>query len=203
MEQTDLFEGVGMDAENALCAGVDEAGRGPLAGPVVAAAVILDPEKPIVGVNDSKKLTAKKRDLLYDEIKLNASAWSIAIADVEEIDNLNIFQATMVAMQRAVAGLEQRPSHVFVDGNHAPPFPVPASAIIKGDEKMACIGAASILAKVTRDRMMVELSETYPDYGFGVHKGYPTKQHMDALKKHGVTPVHRRSYKPVKALIEE
>ena len=183
-------------------AGVDEAGRGPLAGPVVTAAVILNPEQQIDGINDSKKLTEKKREQLIDEIKNKSLAWAIGMASVEEIDQLNIYHATMLAMQRAVSGLKLAPVHVYVDGNKSPGFAVPSTPVVKGDGKISAIGAASIIAKVTRDRLMLEHDAQFPQYGFKVHKGYPTKKHMEAIAEHGVTPIHRRSYKPIKALLE-
>lgn len=181
-----------------LLAGVDEAGRGPLAGPVVAAAVILDDQQPIAGLADSKKLTARKREALFDEIRAKALCCCIAEASVEEIDTLNILQATMLAMRRAVEGLRLKPAMVQVDGNRIPVLSVPAQAIVKGDAKVAAISAASILAKVHRDRLCVQLHEAYPQYGFDVHKGYPTAAHLEALQVHGATLAHRRSFGPVK-----
>lgn len=186
-----------------LCAGCDEVGRGPLAGDVVAAAVILDPTKPIAGLDDSKKLTEKKRELLFDEIQANAKSWCIARASVEEIDSLNILQASLLAMTRAVQGLHIEPEHVLVDGNKLPKWKYTAEAVVKGDSRVAAISAASILAKVTRDREMIELDKLYPGYGFADHKGYPTKVHMDALERLGITAIHRRSYAPVRAKIEQ
>lgn len=186
-----------------LCAGCDEVGRGPLAGDVVAAAVILDPTKPIAGLDDSKKLTEKKRELLFDEIQANAKSWCIARASVEEIDSLNILQASLLAMTRAVQGLHIEPEHVLVDGNKLPKWKYAAEAVVKGDSRVAAISAASILAKVTRDREMIELDKLYPGYGFADHKGYPTKVHMDALERLGITAIHRRSYAPVRAKIEQ
>ena len=182
--------------------GVDEVGRGPLCGPVVTAAVILDPQRPIEGLNDSKKLSEKKRDALFDEIKGKALAWCIARADVEEIDELNILHATMLAMQRAVAGLGVQPDLALIDGNRCPQLSCRAEAVIKGDGKVPEISAASILAKVARDREMAEMEKLYPGYGIAVHKGYPTKVHMEALKKLGATPIHRRSFKPVREVLE-
>ncbi|MCF6337089.1 MAG: ribonuclease HII [Gammaproteobacteria bacterium] len=179
-------------------AGVDEVGRGPLAGPVVTAAVILDPEQPISGLADSKVLSEKKREILFDEIQIKAKAWAIGRAEVAEIDKINILQATMLAMQRAVAGLALQPGHVLVDGNRCPELPCTAEAIIKGDGKIPAISAASIIAKVTRDREMVLLDAEYPGYGLAGHKGYPTKVHMAALQSLGVTPIHRRSFAPVR-----
>lgn len=186
-----------------LYAGCDEVGRGPLAGDVVAAAVILNPEKPITGLNDSKKLTEKRREQLFIEIQKNAMSWCIARASVDEIDNINILQASLLAMTRAVQGLHIQPEHVLVDGNKLPKWNYTAEAVVKGDSRVAAISAASILAKVTRDREMVEFDKTYPGYGFADHKGYPTKVHMDALMKQGVTPIHRKSYAPVRAILDQ
>ncbi|HCS63837.1 MAG TPA: ribonuclease HII [Cellvibrio sp.] len=186
-----------------LGAGCDEVGRGPLAGDVVAAAVILDPENPIVGLDDSKKLTEKKREQLFIEIQQKAKSWCIARASVAEIDKINILQASLLAMTRAVQGLHIQPEHVLVDGNKLPKWNYTAEAVIKGDSRVASISAASILAKVTRDREMVVLDKIYPGYGFADHKGYPTKVHMDALDKLGITPIHRTSYAPVRAKIEQ
>lgn len=180
-----------------LIAGVDEVGRGPLAGPVVTAAVILDPNKPIEGLTDSKKLSEKKREQLEPIIMENAFAWAIGRAEPEEIDRINILQATLVAMQRAVEGLSVYPQHALVDGNKAPKLACPVTTIIKGDQSEQAIAAASILAKVARDREMVAMEEVYPGYGFAKHKGYPTKQHQQALIELGVTPIHRRSFSPV------
>jgi ribonuclease HII len=181
-----------------LLAGVDEVGRGPLAGDVVAAAVILDPENPIEGLNDSKKLTEKRREFLFDEIQQKATSWCIARASVAEIDRINILQASLLAMKRAVEGLHISPEHVLVDGNKLPRWSYSAEAVVKGDSRVAAISAASILAKVCRDREMLEVDKSYPGYGFAEHKGYPTRVHLDALEKLGVTPVHRTSYGPVK-----
>jgi ribonuclease HII len=180
-----------------LVAGVDEAGRGPLAGPVVAAAVILDDLKPIKGLADSKQLTALRRERLYDEIRAKALCCSIAQASVEEIDQLNILQATLLAMRRAVLGLRLKPTKVLVDGNRLPALDVLAEAIVSGDALVPCISAASILAKVTRDRMLCELHQLHPEYGFERHKGYGTAEHLRALQTHGALPVHRRSFAPV------
>lgn len=185
--------------QGTLLAGVDEAGRGPLAGDVVAAAVILDPDKPIEGLNDSKKLTEKRREILFEEITLRARSWCIARASVAEIDQLNILQASLLAMKRAVDGLSVVPEHVLVDGNKLPRWSYPAEAVVKGDSRVAAISAASILAKVTRDREMCQLDKQYPGYGFAGHKGYPTRVHLAALEQLGITPVHRTSYGPVKA----
>ncbi|MGL5219510.1 MAG: ribonuclease HII [Plesiomonas shigelloides] len=191
---TDLF--VYPDA--GLIAGVDEVGRGPLVGAVVTAAVILDPARPIVGLADSKKLSEKKRLALFDEIKEKALAWSLGRAEPHEIDELNILHATMLAMQRAVAGLPITPEFVLIDGNRCPALPMPAQAVVKGDSKVAEISAASILAKVTRDREMAELDARYPQYGFAKHKGYPTADHLRLLAEHGAIAEHRRSFAPVK-----
>ncbi|MGF1732944.1 ribonuclease HII [Photobacterium kasasachensis] len=184
-----------------LIAGVDEVGRGPLVGAVVTAAVILDPNNPIEGLTDSKKLSEKKRNLLFDEIKEKALAWSLGRCEPEEIDQLNILQATMVAMQRAVAGLATQPDYVLVDGNKVPELPMAAQAVVKGDLRVAEISAASILAKVTRDREMESLDAQYPGYGFAKHKGYPTKAHFEALEKLGAIEQHRKSFKPVKRIL--
>lgn len=178
--------------------GVDEAGRGPLAGPVSAAAVILDPAHPIAGLADSKKLSEKKRDALAPLIHAHALAWSVAYASVEEIDELNILQATLLAMRRAVEGLQIKPQQVLVDGLFCPQTGIPSQAIVKGDSQVAAISAASILAKTARDGLMLALHEKYPHYGFAAHKGYPTAAHIQALREHGVSDVHRRSFKPVR-----
>ncbi len=183
-----------------LMAGVDEAGRGPLAGPVVAAAVILDELQPIKGLKDSKVMTARARERLFDEIRAKALCCSIAQASVEEIDTLNILQATMLAMQRAVDGLRLRPHHVLVDGNRLPVLKVQAEALVKGDARVKAISAASILAKVHRDRLCIELHAAHPQYGFDGHKGYPTAAHLAALREHGACPHHRRSFAPVRAV---
>lgn len=180
-----------------LVCGIDEAGRGPLAGPVVAAAVILDPARPIAGLNDSKKLSEKKRDALAIEIRAKAVAWCVAEASVEEIDRLNILHATMLAMQRAVAGLQVAAESALVDGNRCPQLAIPVEAIVKGDGKIASIAAASILAKTVRDAGMLELHVQYPQYGFDRHMGYPTAAHFAALQNHGASPVHRKSFAPV------
>ncbi|MBT0726257.1 ribonuclease HII [Rosenbergiella australiborealis] len=179
-------------------AGVDEVGRGPLVGAVVTAAVILDPNNPILGLADSKKLSEKKRLYLYDEIKEKALAWSLGRAEPEEIDQLNILHATMLAMQRAVAGLSIVPDYVLIDGNRCPTLPMPAQAVIKGDNLVAEISAASILAKVTRDTEMALLAEKYPEYGFAQHKGYPTAIHLEQLARLGPIPEHRKSFAPVR-----
>jgi len=181
-----------------LVAGVDEVGRGPLVGAVVTAAVILDPAKPIVGLNDSKKLSEKRRLALFDEIKEKALSWSLGRAEPHEIDELNILHATMLAMQRAVAGLHIPPEYVLIDGNRCPALPVPSMAVVKGDSRVAEISAASILAKVSRDAEMAALDQTFPEYGFAQHKGYPTAFHLEKLALHSATEHHRRSFGPVK-----
>ena len=186
--------------EGLIC-GVDEAGRGPLAGPVVAAAVILDPRQPIDGLNDSKKLTAARREMLAVEIREKALAWAVAEASVQEIDRINILQASLLAMQRAVSGLSLMPEKALVDGNKCPVLACPVEAIVGGDGKLAAIAAASILAKTVRDALMQDLHVLYPQYGFDRHKGYPTALHLAALREHGISPVHRRSYGPVAQLM--
>lgn len=182
-------------------AGVDEAGRGPLAGPVFAAAVILDPMRPIAGLADSKILSESKRDDLYPIIKETAISWAIAEASVEEIDEFNILQATLLAMQRAVNGLSIQPAGVLVDGNRLPDLAMPALAIIKGDSKVQAISAASILAKVERDKLMVDYHQQYPDFSFHLHKGYGTKQHLAEIEQFGILAVHRRTFNPVKNML--
>ena len=184
-----------------LLAGVDEAGRGPLAGPVVAAAVILDDLNPIQGLDDSKKLTARTRERLFDEIRAKALCVCIAEASVEEIDRLNILQATMLAMKRAVEGLRLKPAKVLVDGNRLPVLKVAAEAIVQGDATVQAISAASILAKVHRDRLLLVLHEAHPQYGFDAHKGYSTAEHLEALRRHGACMHHRRSFAPVREVI--
>ncbi|MBV5308840.1 ribonuclease HII [Chromatium okenii] len=184
-----------------LIAGVDEAGRGPLAGPVSAAAVILDPRRPIAGIDDSKKLSPTRRTALEQVIQERALAWAVAWASVEEIDRINILQASLLAMQRAVAALTVPPQRVLVDGNRCPDFGCEAQVVVGGDGSIAAIGAASILAKVARDRLMIALDAEYPGYGFAQHKGYPTRTHLAALQTLGVCPHHRRSFAPVRALI--
>ena len=186
-----------------LVAGVDEAGRGPLAGPVVAAAVILDDRKPIAGLADSKKLTALRREKLFDEILAKALCCSIAEASVEEIERLNILQATMLAMQRAVEGLRLKPGHVLVDGNRLPTLGMTSEAIVKGDATVPAISAASILAKVTRDRWCAQVDVDYPQYGFAGHKGYGTAAHLQALQDHGACPLHRKTFAPVTAVVSQ
>ncbi|MDP3776253.1 ribonuclease HII [Methylotenera sp.] len=194
--------------QNQLICGVDEAGRGPLAGAVYAAAVILNPEKSIMGLADSKKLSEKRRDALALEIKEHAFAWAIAYSTVEEIDELNILQASLLAMKRAIESVqaslvEIAPLNLLVqvDGNQRPKISLPCEAIVKGDSKVKAISAASILAKTARDAALYDLDRQYPMYGFAKHKGYPTAAHIALLRQHGVSPVHRRSYAPVKALI--
>jgi ribonuclease HII len=189
------------DTGDALVCGVDEAGRGPLAGPVFAAAVILDPQRPITGLRDSKKLPEAKRDALAEIIKRDALAWSIAQCSAAEIDELNILQATMLAMRRAIEGLSVTPSLALIDGNRCPVSSVRTEAIVKGDDKVAEISAASILAKTARDAVLMQMHVQYPDYGFDQHKGYPTALHLERLRAHGVTPEHRRSYAPVRQLL--
>lgn len=184
-----------------LLAGVDEVGRGPLAGDVVAAAVILNPEKMITGLDDSKKLTERKREKLFPEIQQQALSWCVARANVDEIDELNILHASLLAMKRAVEGLAVQPEHVLVDGNKLPTWDYSAEAVVKGDSRVQAIAAASILAKVVRDREMVAFDTMYPGYGFAGHKGYPTKVHMNALASLGVTPIHRKSFAPVRRLL--
>ena len=186
-----------------VIAGVDEVGRGPLIGAVVTAAVILDPQQPIIGLADSKKLSEKKRLLLAEEIKQKALAWAFGRAEAEEIDQLNILQASLLAMQRAVEALTIQPQLVLVDGNKLPKLAIPAQAIVKGDSLVAEISAASILAKVARDQEMALLDQQYPHYGFAQHKGYPTALHLEKLNEYGVLPQHRRSFAPVRKLIEK
>ncbi|MGB8663273.1 MAG: ribonuclease HII [Serratia inhibens] len=185
-----------------LIAGVDEVGRGPLVGAVVTAAVILDPARPIIGLADSKKLSEKRRLALYEEIVEKALSWSLGRAEPDEIDRLNILHATMLAMQRAVAGLHIAPDMVLIDGNRCPKLPMRSQAVVKGDSRVAEISAASILAKVTRDREMTELDREFPDYGFAQHKGYPTAFHLERLAVLGATEHHRRSFAPVRRALE-
>ncbi|MFQ5469565.1 MAG: ribonuclease HII [Gammaproteobacteria bacterium] len=192
-----------MTFENRLVAGVDEAGRGPLAGPVVAAAVILHPARQISGLTDSKALSAKKREALDQEIREKALAWAIARAEVEEIDEINILQASLLAMKRAVRKLQPVPELVLVDGNRCPDLDFSVEAIVKGDLKIPAISAASIIAKVARDKEMLFLDAQYPGYGFATHKGYPTKAHVASLYDIGVSPVHRKSYGPVRNVLAE
>ncbi len=185
-----------------LVAGVDEVGRGPLAGPVVAAAVILDPLRPIDGLADSKKLSEARREALAPVIREHALVWALGRAEVEEIDALNILHASLLAMRRAVLALATAPEFALIDGNRCPELPCPAEAVVKGDSRVAAISAASILAKVARDREMVELDAVYPGYGLAGHKGYPSPAHLDALARLGVTPIHRRSFAPVRRLLQ-
>ena len=189
-------------SELLLC-GTDEVGRGPLAGPVVAAAVVLAIEDPIPGLADSKKLTPRQRERLAEQIRARTYAWALGRAEVEEIDRLNILQASLLAMRRAVLALASAPGEVLVDGRHVPRgLPCPARAIVGGDVRVACISAASILAKVARDQEMVALDACYPGYGLAVHKGYPTKKHLEALRRLGASPIHRRSFAPVRRVCE-
>lgn len=185
-----------------LIAGVDEAGRGPLAGPVTAAAVILDPARPIIGLADSKKLSPARRERLAEEIRAKSLAWALGRADIAEIDRLNILQAALLAMQRAVAALSVAPDKVLVDGNRCPKLVCPCAAIVKGDASVPAISAASILAKVARDAELRDLHDRYPQYDFARHKGYPTAAHLAALRRHGPCPEHRRSFAPVAALLQ-
>ena len=198
MQQT----GFGFQDTVRLTAGVDEVGRGPLAGPVVAAAVILDPARPIAGLKDSKQLSERKREALAAQIRSDALAWALGRAEVEEIDAINILQASLLAMQRAVTALSLAPELVLVDGNHCPRFACPAQAIVKGDGLVPAISAASILAKVSRDREMQDLDARYPGYGLAQHKGYPSKAHLAALQTLGASPVHRRSDAPVRRVLD-
>jgi ribonuclease HII len=185
-----------------LICGVDEAGRGPLAGPVYAAAVILDESKPIAGLTDSKKISEKRRDALALDIKQYAASWAIAQASVEEIDSLNILRASLLAMKRAVQALALQPQEVWVDGLYCPDTGLPSRAIVKGDSTVPAISAASILAKTARDEFMLTLHEQHPQYGFAEHKGYPTAAHLAALREHGISAVHRRSFRPVRELLQ-
>ena len=190
------------DYEGEIICGVDEAGRGPLAGPVMAAAVILDPMHPIAGLRDSKKLSEAKRDALAIEIKQYALAWAVAQCSEQEIDTLNILQATMLAMRRAIEALPVIPTLALIDGNRCPVMAIRSEAIVKGDDKVAAISAASILAKTARDLALYQLHEQYPQYALDQHKGYPTALHLERLREHGVAPFHRKSYAPVKALLK-
>jgi ribonuclease HII len=200
LTQSSLFVSVGPTAQ--FCAGVDEAGRGPLAGDVYAAAVILDPAQPIEGLADSKVLTEKRREVLAPLIQQRALAWCVALANVEEIDQMNILQATLLAMQRAVLGLKIAPQLAWVDGNQAPRLTCRVQTVIKGDALVPAISAASILAKTARDADLMRLHELYPAYGFNLHKGYGTALHMARLKEFGPCPAHRRSFAPVRRLLE-
>lgn len=204
-KKVDFYPGLKKNAlpfspEDIVC-GVDEAGRGPLAGPVVAAAVILHPDRPIEGLRDSKKLTADRRAELAPLIKRHALAWAIAECSHQEIDTINIFQATMLAMRRAVEALSTAPTIALIDGNHSPAMAVRCHPIVEGDDKVHAISAASILAKTARDAMLVALHELYPQYGFDQHKGYSTALHMERLREHGPCPAHRRSFAPVRAAL--
>ncbi len=190
------------DHAGELICGVDEAGRGPLAGPVFAAAVILDPARPIAGLRDSKKLSEARRDALAIQIKADALAWAIAQCSEAEIDTLNILQASMLAMRRAVEGLKVLPTLALIDGNRCPVMAIRSEAIVRGDDKIPAISAASILAKTARDAALLKLHEQYPDYAFDQHKGYPTALHMERLRAFGVSPVHRKSYAPVRELLD-
>ncbi|HFC53763.1 MAG TPA: ribonuclease HII [Gammaproteobacteria bacterium] len=190
------------DVPFTLVAGVDEAGRGPLAGPVIAAAVILSPERPVEGLADSKRLTAKRREALCAAIRQSALAWALGRAEVEEIDRLNILRASLLAMRRAVMKLRPAPRHVQVDGNHCPELHCSVEAIVGGDGMIPAISAASILAKVARDREMLSLDARYPGYGLATHKGYPTREHLYALRRLGASAIHRRSFKPVREILE-
>ena len=199
MDQLDIF--AAMSSDHAIMAGVDEAGRGPLAGDVFAAAVILNPDRPIDGLADSKQLSAQKRESLAEEIRKHALSWSVAIATVEEIDSINILQATLLAMKRAVEGLHIPPTIALVDGNRPPRLPCEVKTIVKGDSLVPAISAASILAKTARDADLQRLHKLYPDYAFDLHKGYGTALHIERLRTFGPCPVHRRSFAPVKALL--
>lgn len=194
--------GLDSPAPARLLAGVDEVGRGPLAGPVVAAAVILDPGFAIAGLADSKCLSEKRREQLAGEIRAHALAWALGRAEVEEIDRINILQASLLAMQRAVQALDPQPDYALIDGNRCPRLGCPAEAVIKGDARIAAISAASIIAKVARDQEMREMDACYPGYGLAGHKGYPSKAHLEALQRLGVTPIHRRSFGPVRRLLD-
>ncbi|MEP5567966.1 MAG: ribonuclease HII [Halioglobus sp.] len=195
----DLFQ---VSYEGIDIAGVDEVGRGPLAGDVVTAAVILDPDNPIEGLRDSKKLSESRREELAVLIREQALAWAVARASVDEIDQLNILQASLLAMKRAVEALQPQPGYVLVDGNRLPQWQYRSEPVVKGDDRVPAIAAASILAKVQRDKELIALEKQFPGYGFAAHKGYPTAAHLEALKSLGVTPVHRRSYAPVRKIIE-
>jgi ribonuclease HII len=194
--------GLDSPAPDRLLAGVDEVGRGPLAGPVVAAAVILDPGFPSAGLADSKCLSEKRREQLAGEIRAHALAWALGRAEVEEIDRINILQASLLAMRRAVQALDPQPDYALIDGNRCPQLGCPAEAVIKGDARIAAISAASIIAKVARDQEMREMEACYPGYGLAGHKGYPSKAHLEALQRLGVTPIHRRSFGPVRRLLD-
>ncbi|MEC4719440.1 ribonuclease HII [Noviherbaspirillum sp. CPCC 100848] len=197
-DDTSLFR---FDNTDEIICGVDEAGRGPLAGAVYAAAVILDPARPVTGLRDSKKLSESRRDALAEEIKANALAWAVAFCAEAEIDELNILHASMLAMRRAVERLQVAPTLALIDGNRCPVMPIRSEAIVKGDDKVPAISAASILAKTARDASLMSLHQQYPMYGFDQHKGYPTAMHLERLRLHGVSPVHRRSFAPVRNLL--
>ena len=199
MKQTLLFDEAGAFEDGDLAAGTDEAGRGPLAGDVLAAAVILHPGRPIAGLDDSKKLTAQQRETCFERIQQQAMAFAIARATVEEIDRLNILQASLLAMQRAVSALSPQPVFVYVDGTHCPDWCYRSQAVVQGDSRVAAIAAASVLAKVTRDREMIALDQVHPGYSLDRNKGYPTQQHLAALQRLGPSPLHRRSFGPVAA----
>lgn len=200
----DLFNDMLLADSGDVIAGVDEAGRGPLAGPVVAAAVILDPDRPIEGLRDSKKLSPERRERLAQEIKCKARAWCVAEADVKEIEELNILQATMLAMRRAISGLSVAPRLVLVDGNRVPEWSgCPINAVVKGDDTIAAISAASILAKTTRDRWLETLDKKYPGYGFAKHKGYCVPEHVQAIRRLGVLPIHRRTFEPIASMLAD
>lgn len=196
------FDGCKNNDAGIIIVGVDEVGRGPLCGPVIAAAVILNPARPIDGLNDSKKLSEKRREELFGVICDNALAWSLGRADVAEIDELNILHATMLAMQRAVEDLSVKPELAYIDGNRCPKLSCRAEAIVKGDSRVPEIAAASIIAKVTRDREMLVMDQDWPGYGIAQHKGYPTELHLESLRKRGPAPIHRRSFKPVRKLLD-
>lgn len=200
-DPSDLYGPIQLPAWALRVAGVDEAGRGPLAGPVVAGAVVLDPQRPIPGIRDSKALSAVRREQLAAEITVHALAWGVGACSPAEIDTLNILQASLRAMARAIEDLGFRPDHVLVDGNRYPPLSCAATAVVKGDQRVPVIGAASILAKVSRDRIMLEWDRRYPDYGFARHKGYPTRAHIMALHRYGPCAIHRRSFAPVRAVL--
>jgi ribonuclease HII len=202
-EVSDLFAGDRDPWRHGLRAGVDEVGIGPLAGPVMAAAVLLNPLDPIEGLDDSKVLTHKRRETLAAAIKIHALSWAVGSAEIEEIDSLNILQASHLAMKRAIDQLRPRPKMAYVDGNKKPNLGMPVVAIVQGDKKIAQISAASIIAKVARDKLMIEFDQTYPGYGFARHKGYPTKAHFAALQTLGACPIHRRSFAPVKAVLKQ
>ena len=201
MQQLELTDVCG--THEGLVAGVDEVGRGPLAGPVIAAAVILDPDRPITGLADSKTLSATRRERLAVEIYRHSLAWAVSRAEAEEIDRINILKASLLAMQRCIYALKIRPTRVLVDGIHCPDIDYTVEAIVRGDSRIPCISAASIIAKVARDQEMIELDRRFPGYGFAKHKGYPTRYHIAALNRLGACPIHRRSYTPVKNILSK